>query len=91
MGVQASMYIYPDLQAYVDLFVFSSADIFNGEYGSENENKLEAMFDSLMDTKQRVSVANYKWTSARVLLHHAVSQLAYAVQKWKDLDKIPMQ
>lgn len=68
-----------------------SAEIFGGDYGSELENKLEAMFDSLTDTKQRISVANYKWTSARVLLHHAVSQLAYAVQKWKDVDNIPMQ
>lgn len=67
------------------------SDIFGGEYGSDLENKLEAAYDSLMDTKQRVSVAHYKWTSARVLLHHAVSQLSHAVQKWKDLEKIAMQ
>ncbi|XP_060574312.1 uncharacterized protein LOC132732000 isoform X5 [Ruditapes philippinarum] len=65
------------------------SDIFGGEYGSVEENKLEAKFDELMDKKQRVSVANYKWTNARVLLQHAVNQLAHAVRKWSDLDRIP--
>lgn len=65
------------------------SDIFNGEYGSELENSLEQAFDNLMDQKQRVSVANYKWTSARVLLQHAVNQLAFAVQRWKDMTNIP--
>ncbi|KAH3810039.1 hypothetical protein DPMN_138421 [Dreissena polymorpha] len=65
--------------------------IFGGAYGSDLENKLEALFDSLMDQKQRISVANYKWMSARVLLHHAVSQLAHSVQKWKELLSIPPQ
>ncbi|XP_060574309.1 uncharacterized protein LOC132732000 isoform X2 [Ruditapes philippinarum] len=67
------------------------SDIFGGEYGSVEENKLEAKFDELMDKKQRVSVANYKWTNARVLLQHAVNQLAHAVRKWSDLDRIPPQ
>ena len=78
----------------IDKSVFFSflylADIFNGEYGSDLENSLEQAFDNLMDQKQRISVANYKWTSARVLLQHAVSQLSFAVQRWKDVSKIPM-
>ncbi|XP_052786842.1 uncharacterized protein LOC128222078 isoform X3 [Mya arenaria] len=61
------------------------SDIFGGEYGSDLENKLEAMYDTLMDQKQRVSVANYKWTNARILLYHAVNQLSHAVQRWKQI------
>lgn len=65
------------------------SDIFNGEYGSNLENQLEQAFDNLMDQKQRISVANYKWTSARVLLQHAVNQLAFAVHRWKEMINIP--
>ncbi|XP_053387099.1 uncharacterized protein LOC123542084 isoform X4 [Mercenaria mercenaria] len=67
------------------------SDIFGGEYGSEKENLLEAQFDQLMDRKQRVGVAHYKWTNARILLQHAVNQLSHSVQKWTELGKIPPQ
>lgn len=67
------------------------SDIFGGEYGSDLENKLEARFDAVMDKKQRISVAHYKWSSARILLQYAVSQMAVAVQKWRELAMIPLQ
>lgn len=67
------------------------SNIFGGEYGSVLENQLEAMFDIVLDKKQRVGVAHYKWTSARVLLQYAVNQMSFAVQKWKDLDAISPQ
>ena len=73
------------------LILYFTADIFNGEYGSVEENQLEQVFDNLMDQKQRISVANYKWTQARVLLQHAVNQLAFSVHKWKELMNIPVQ
>ncbi|KAL4216440.1 hypothetical protein ACF0H5_024165 [Mactra antiquata] len=61
------------------------SDIFNGEYGSDTENLLEAQYDSLIDKKQRITVANYKWTNALVLLRHATSQLQHAVNKWTEI------
>ena len=70
-------------------FPCNLADIFNGEYGSDLENELEAKFDECMDRKQRVSVAHYKWTNARILLHHAVGQLGTGVQKWKEVPSCP--
>ena len=62
--------------------------IFDGEYGSDVENKLEAQFDVLMEKQQRISVAYTKWRNAKVLLQHAVSQMQVAVAKWTDVAKI---
>ena len=42
----------------------------------------------LMEKKQRVGVAKYKWTNGKVLLEHAVNQLAFAVKKWEELGKV---
>ena len=39
----------------------SAGDIFKGEYGSEEENRLEEHLDKLVDQKQRIQVAEYKW------------------------------
>ncbi|KAK7096272.1 M protein, serotype 2.1-like [Littorina saxatilis] len=63
--------------------------IFNGEYGSDLENKLEAECDNLLEKKERIAVAKYKWTNARILLDHAVKQLGMACQKWMSLKEIP--
>ncbi|KAK7475332.1 hypothetical protein BaRGS_00033408, partial [Batillaria attramentaria] len=62
--------------------------IFNGAYGSELENKLEAEFDAILERKERIMVAKYKWTNARILLQHAVNQLGVACGKWLDLQKV---
>jgi hypothetical protein len=62
--------------------------IFDGKYGSEVEYKLECELDMLLDRKQRISVARYKWQNARVLLQHAVNQLAFAVKRWGELDRV---
>ncbi|XP_041356021.1 serine/threonine-protein kinase dst2-like [Gigantopelta aegis] len=59
--------------------------IFSGEYGSDLENRLEREVDMLLDEKERVGVAKYKWTNSRVLLQHACNQLAFAVRRWEDL------
>lgn len=64
------------------------SDIFGGEYGSEKENFLEAQFDSLMEKKQRVEVAKYKWTNGRILLKHAVNQMVHAENRWKELPNV---
>ena len=63
--------------------------IFNGEYGSDLENKLEAECDALLEKKERILVAKYKWSNARILLQHAVKQLGVACGKWMALKSIP--
>ena len=61
------------------------AGIFNGRYGSALENKLEMELDTLLDRKQRIGVARIKWQNGRVLLQHAVNQLAFATRRWQEL------
>ncbi|OWF52754.1 uncharacterized protein LOC110447357 isoform X2 [Mizuhopecten yessoensis] len=63
--------------------------IFKGSYGSALENRLEADLDMMQEKKQRIDVARYKWTNGRVLLQHAVNQLAAATTCWSDLKKVP--
>lgn len=64
------------------------SSIFKGNYGSPKENELENKLDMLMEKKQRVGVAKYKWTNGKVLLEHSVNQLAFAVKKWEELGKV---
>lgn len=72
------MYIY---------FLFA-ANFFNGEYGSAEENRLEAELDMLLDRKQRILVAKQKWQNGRLLIHHACNQIAFGVQRWGWLQRI---
>jgi len=64
-------------------------EIFSGEYGSDLENKLELEVENLLDRKERIGVAKYKWTNGRLLLHHAGNQLGFAVKRWTMLAQIP--
>lgn len=67
------------------------SNIFGGEYGSELENKLEAEYDEIMDKKQRIEVAMYKWKNGRCLLHHGVQQLGRANELWNKLPEVPQK
>lgn len=78
-----------DLYKLYDEFDDLLSAIFKGEYGSPEENRLEGQLDNLLDKKQRVQVAHYKWTNARELLVHAVGQLTTAEQKWAEVIKVP--
>ncbi|XP_066270191.1 FK506-binding protein 5-like isoform X1 [Branchiostoma lanceolatum] len=78
---------YQQLQAEEDILL---AGVFKGRYGSELEYKLEEEVDMLHDRKQRVLTAKFKWHNARVLMHHAVSQLALGVRRWLDLKRVPV-
>lgn len=64
------------------------ASIFDGKYGSELEYMLESQLDTLLDRKQRVGVAKYKWQNGRALLQHAVDQLGQAVNKWVQIQNL---
>ncbi|RUS88124.1 hypothetical protein EGW08_004086 [Elysia chlorotica] len=65
-------------------------EIFSGHYGSDLENKLEEEVDSLLDRKERIGVAKYKWANGRLLLQHASTQLAFACGRWVTLLQVPM-
>ena len=71
-----------------DSDILFSAGIFNGKYGSEMEFHLESQLDALLDRKQRIGVAKYKWTNARVLLQYAVNQLAFSVKRWGEVIRV---
>ncbi|KAL8572357.1 hypothetical protein ACOMHN_023126 [Nucella lapillus] len=63
--------------------------VFNGAYGSDLENQLEAQYEGLLERKERIVVARYKWANAKLLLVHAVKQLGLACSKWMDILKVP--
>ncbi|CAG5130832.1 unnamed protein product [Candidula unifasciata] len=64
-------------------------DIFSGAYGSGLENRLESEVEELLDRKERIGVAKYKWSNGRLLLQHAYNQLGYAVSRWQTMDQVP--
>ena len=65
------------------------SQIFGGAYGSEEENRLEAIFDQTEEMRNRIVEANFKWRQAQMMVDYAHKQLAFAVKKWKDIDEIP--
>ncbi len=72
-------------------FSCHTASVFDGKYGSEREFNLESDLDILLERKQRVGVAKYKWQNAKVLLQHAGGQLGFAIRRWGDVMQIPPQ
>ncbi len=84
--------MYPNL-VHINFILqtYIAAGIFNGKYGSDLEYQLESEMDMLLDRMQRIKVAKYKWQNARLLLHHAVSQLAFAVNRWTEVGRVNQQ
>lgn len=64
-------------------------NIFNGEYGSELEDRLELEALQLLEYKQLISLAHHKWWCARQLIYHSCSQAAYAVKRWIQIKYLP--
>lgn len=64
-------------------------NIFNGEYGSELEDRLELEAFQLLEYKQLISLAHHKWWCARHLIYHSCSQIAYAVKRWMQIKYLP--
>ena len=64
---------------------FRPDSLFHGEYGSALENQLEMEMDVLLDKLERIGMAKTRWGNGRKLLQHAYQQLAYAVQRWKEM------
>lgn len=64
------------------------SQIFGGSYGSEEENRLESIFDQTEEMRNRIVEANFKWRQAQMMVDYARKQLEFAVQKWKDIEQI---
>ncbi|XP_782060.3 formin-like protein 6 isoform X2 [Strongylocentrotus purpuratus] len=67
------------------------ASIFDGKYGSDAEYRLESELDMLLERKQRVAVARYKWNNSHTLAKHACGQLSFGIRRWADVLQIPAQ
>ena len=59
--------------------------VFNGSYGSEQENLLESNLDALEVQRNTVVEASFKWQQAQVMTSYAYEQLKFAVQKWQEI------
>lgn len=64
------------------------SQIFGGAYGSEEENRLESIFDQTEEMRNRIIEANFKWRQAQMMVDYAHKQLDFAVRKWKDIEEI---
>jgi len=66
-------------------------NIFNDEYGSELEARLELESEQLLALKQHISVAHYKWHNGKNLIHHACLQFAFAKRRWEQIKNVNPQ
>ncbi|CAB4011157.1 Hypothetical predicted protein [Paramuricea clavata] len=63
-------------------------EIFDGKYGSDLEGQLEAETDLLTERKEIISRARNYWSNAKVLMEHAVQQLAYSTRRWAQINTV---
>lgn len=64
-------------------------NIFNGDYGSELEDKLEEEVEVLMQKKQKISGIHMTWVNSRELISMSCAQLVYSVNRWKQISQYP--
>lgn len=65
-------------------------EIFDGKYGSELEEQLEAETDLLTERKEMISRTSHYWKNAKVLMEHATQQLAYATRRWAQINGVSL-
>ena len=80
--------VLSDLRQKVDGLL---ENIFNDEYGSELEARLELESEQLLALKQRISVSHYKWHNGKNLIHHACLQLAFVKRRWEQIKNVDPQ
>jgi hypothetical protein len=64
---------------------------FEGDYGSELENRLEQEVRMLTEQKDQLRSALHKWSNARFLLVYAYNQLQCSESKWIEMMKLDIK
>ena len=64
---------------------------FEGDFGSELENKLEKEVRTLQQQKEELRSALHKWSNARFLLVHAYNQIQCSENRWSELMKLDLK
>ena len=64
-------------------------NLFNGDYGSELEDKLEAEHEEMRSTRDRLVLVAMKWRSCKDALSKVCSQFSYSVARWTQLQEYP--
>ncbi|RWS27935.1 uncharacterized protein B4U80_00203 [Leptotrombidium deliense] len=59
--------------------------VFEGQYGSDLENKLERELDWLTEQRHQVDQANFRWKQAQLHTKDACRLLSEAIKNWKTL------
>ena len=63
-------------------------NMFEGKYGSDEENHLEMVLDDLEEKRKIIQDADFRWKQAEVLTMHSQQQLQSAVDQWAYLGNI---
>ena len=64
-------------------------NLFNGDYGSEREDTLEAEHENMRSTRDRLVLVGMKWKSCKGALSKACSQFAYTIARWNQIQQYP--
>jgi len=64
-------------------------NLFNGDYGSELEDKLEEEYETLRINRDRCILAVMNWRGTKDALSKACSQLAYCSARWNQIQEYP--
>lgn len=59
--------------------------VFNDNYGSDKEWKLEMELDLLGEKKKRIKGAHYKWSNARSYAASASTQINWSAKRWAQI------
>ncbi len=70
-------------------FFTHSDSTYEGDYGSEYENRLEKEVNVLAEQKEILRSALNKWRNVSFLLVYAYNQIFYSEQRWKDMMNEP--
>ena len=63
-------------------------EVFDGKYGSDLEGQLEMETELLTERKEMITRTRNYWSNAKVLMEHAVKQLAYATRRWAQINSV---
>ena len=63
-------------------------NLFDGKYGSTEENCLENLVDQLENKRKIIRSAEFRWSQALILCQCSLQQLKHSVEHWTFLGSI---